>query len=112
MQSKELKKNLLLNCPFCGNEAELKTDYHDDLGIRYWVSCKECGSRQAHSSSKESVIKAWNTRKSIEKIGEPLEIELRRVQKVIKQQDNSLPLKSYCAGLSFALNFIQIYGKE
>ena len=107
-----MSERTLLHCPFCGNEAELKTDCHDDLGIRYWVSCKECGSIQSHSSSKESVIKAWNTRKPIDKIVEPLEIELRRVNKIIKQQDNSLPLKSYCAGLSFALNFIQIYGKE
>lgn len=56
----------LLLCPFCGSKAELKSDHRDLGGSLYWIACKECGCKQAPSIHKESVIKAWNTRKHLD----------------------------------------------
>lgn len=54
MKNKELRE-----CPFCGGEAEL-LDYPEVEA--YCVACLECGVETLFYSSKEKVIKDWNTR--------------------------------------------------
>lgn len=60
----------LLNCPFCGGEAE----YHSDKGptgeVYAWVGCNQCDAMSVHcdvrSMQPEEThpIEAWNTRAS------------------------------------------------
>lgn len=78
MQNKESKKKSeeLLNCPFCGGEAEIG-EFHL-LDKEYRVCCKECRSRTPYSASRDRVIKQWNTRKPMERIVERLEEESQK----------------------------------
>lgn len=66
-------------CPFCGGEAVI----HVSDGVA--VICRECGAASkclvdGHLQGKpdgraiKSVIKAWNTRKPMERIAEQLEV--------------------------------------
>ena len=64
----------LLPCPFCGGEAELMRFPKCDR--KYVVICenKQCmASVGNYSYTKEEAIKAWNTRKPMERIVERLE---------------------------------------
>ncbi len=69
----------LLPCPFCGGEARLHNAVF--LKIEATVVCKDCGARTlTHSSASFSnanmnAIKAWNTRKPIDRIVERLETD-------------------------------------
>ena len=52
-------------CPFCGSEAEVRTDENDE----YYVSCTECfalvgycADTWAEYETEEEAIDAWNTR--------------------------------------------------
>ena len=74
MQNKDCPK--LLNCPFCGGEAdtyeyETEQNIYDPstLGYagteyctKYGVGCRECGCIVAEQMSIEKAITAWNTR--------------------------------------------------
>ena len=62
--NKELKP-----CPFCGGEAE------KEWGIPsiFWIKCTGCGVEGSQHGSLEEAIKAWNTRKPIDKVVEQLE---------------------------------------
>ena len=55
----KMKNKELLPCPFCGGEAEV-LDYPEVKA--YCVACLECGVETLIYSSKEKVIKNWNTR--------------------------------------------------
>ena len=57
----------LLPCPFCGGKAVIK--YHNPL---VQVFCKSCGCGTGATFEKLA-IKAWNTRKPIDRIVEQLE---------------------------------------
>lgn len=57
----------LKRCAFCGGEATL-CNY-------YFVQCEECGVSTLTFITKEEAIKAWNTRKPMERIIERLEEE-------------------------------------
>ena len=67
----------LKRCPFCGGEARM----HKTAFLKYEVEvvCKNCGARTlTHSSASFSdanmnAIKAWNTRKPMDRIVERLE---------------------------------------
>lgn len=48
----------LLACPFCGNDA-----YFENDGSDHFVACEKCGCGTDDWLSKESAVKAWNTRK-------------------------------------------------
>ena len=49
----------LLNCPFCGGDAEI-TKWHEG----YFVECREqrCGGTIGAYKTEEEAIEAWNTR--------------------------------------------------
>lgn len=73
--SKEKSKQLA-NCPFCGGEAKLMR--FPKCERKYVVICEneQCmASVGNYSHSKEKAIKAWNTRKPMEKIVKRLEEE-------------------------------------
>lgn len=88
MSDKKLLKNCpLKNCPFCGGKAETyeyesSRDIYDSdtLGYvdteyftKYGVGCTLCGCIVAEKNSEEEAIKAWNTKKPMERIVERLE---------------------------------------
>ena len=65
----------LLNCPFCGGEAEVVSTHYRDEGLTLWqVRCKtrpydvdggkECYTADSFISfdNKEQAIEAWNRR--------------------------------------------------
>ena len=60
-------------CPFCGGEAE------KEWGIPsiFWIKCTGCGVEGSQHGSLDDAIKAWNTRKPIDKVVEQLETELK-----------------------------------
>lgn len=73
------KTNSLLNCPFCGGEAELITTYDTEM-----VRCKKCfGKTQTFTGDYYDegqmcgmyAIPAWNTRIPMQNIVERLEEE-------------------------------------
>lgn len=80
----------LLNCPFCGGEAEFhRTPVKSNGG---WcdsvvVRCKVCEARtnrvlydaKKHPNGEEydEALKAWNTRKPLERVIEKLENEVK-----------------------------------
>ena len=70
-----MQNDKLLNCPFCGGEAEMTWQRHGFDTMIYWIFCRECGCKQVSSIHKEAVINAWNTRKPMERIVEQLEKE-------------------------------------
>ena len=74
-----MQNDKLLPCPFCNGEAELQQ--FGSIIPYYFISCKECGCRQAESISKEAVLNAWNTRKPMERIVEQLEEKLELAEK-------------------------------
>ena len=66
------KQAKLLNCPFCGGEAELMKGLCE---LDNYVMCLDCRGKTKFYNTKESAIKAWNTRKPMERIVEQLEEE-------------------------------------
>ena len=79
----------LLNCPFCGGEAELNKNYKVKM---YSVQCKDCKCMttfqfdfgEGEEISKNKAVEIWNTRKPMERILERLEdLEKYTEQKAI-----------------------------
>ena len=60
----------LLPCPFCGGEAELLKGLCE---LDNYVMCLKCRCKTKLYNTKEAAIKAWNTRKPMERILERLE---------------------------------------
>lgn len=71
------KKELVLEpCPFCGGEAEIIRNYKTATQeYEYMAWCTElgCNANIDGFVDEESAIKAWNTRKPMERILEQLE---------------------------------------
>lgn len=71
-----MSETKLLHCPFCGGEAKVhsRCSYEETGGeTMFFVRCNDCGSEGSWNYSKEKSIKAWNTRKTVERILERLE---------------------------------------
>lgn len=69
-----MKETKLLNCPFCGGKARLEFDAIGKGKYLYSVSCAdECVTQNRYYDTAEEAIKAWNTRKPMERIIERLE---------------------------------------
>lgn len=69
-----MKEPKLLNCPFCGGEA--KVAHYSNGWDEWWrIICKGCNISQtgSYKTTEEEAIKAWNTRKPMERILERLE---------------------------------------
>ena len=66
----------LLSCPFCGGEAEI-LEHDNGWAIWHCIMCKNCKASQEWRKgyTKEEAIKAWNTRKPMERIMERLKEE-------------------------------------
>lgn len=64
----------LKRCPFCGGEAEI-LEHDNGWAIWHCIMCKNCKASQEWRKgyTKEEAIKAWNTRKPMERILERLE---------------------------------------
>lgn len=70
----------LLKCPFCGGEAELQERFYEWDGRIYdntYVVCTKCYSSSENileikikdrKKREEEVVKAWNTRKPLERV--------------------------------------------
>lgn len=71
-----MKETKLLNCPFCGGEAELLKGLCE---LDNYVMCLECRCKTKLYNTKESAIKKWNTRKPME-----------RILKRLKEEKNAL----------------------
>lgn len=59
-----MSTDIIKKCPFCGGEAEV-------CGY-YFIQCTKCGSSTLTHTNREEAIKAWNTRKPMERIVERL----------------------------------------
>lgn len=68
-----MSKTKLLNCPFCGGEADLSNSAVKKDDTWLWsIECVECGCFM-DDESECHVINRWNTRKPMERILERLE---------------------------------------
>lgn len=66
---------VLLNCPFCGGEAEYIEHGNEKIGLKETVvRCKKCGTKQVHKwlrykfdffYVRNNTVLAWNTRAPI-----------------------------------------------
>lgn len=61
-------------CPFCGGKANFQGNGH-------WISCEDCLAETNYFDYKEEAIKAWNTRKPMDRIVEQLEEEQGKIYK-------------------------------
>lgn len=54
----------LESCPFCGGEAEVKTQDHWDAtrGKTYYVICKACRCRTSDYLGWQGAVESWNRR--------------------------------------------------
>jgi len=64
----------LLPCPFCGNRPNYSASIQDKYGGYCSIYCRICGAGVSGYDTKNSVLKAWNTRSS--PVLEPLSDEL------------------------------------
>ena len=65
----------LKKCPFCGGEARMQKKFFNVESValmRFQVACMECGANNDWYTDKGYAIKAWNTRKPMERIVERL----------------------------------------
>ena len=71
----------LRECPFCGGEVYVsREDCYGNIDDNYLVHCDECGLQFGFINqfeSEEEAIKAWNTRKPMDRIVEQLEEEVK-----------------------------------
>lgn len=70
--SEKTSDKRLLPCPFCGSD-NVGIWHNYMLRHRFEVHCYDCHFGLAQSDTEEKAIKAWNTRKPMERILERLE---------------------------------------
>lgn len=95
--------NELKPCPFCGGEADLN-NVSVKLGEQWlWsIECVECGVF-IDREEKDYVIKAWNTRKPMERIVERLE---ERYKDIPIQYETSYE-EGLGDGIDYAINVVK-----
>lgn len=72
----------LKRCPFCGGEVKQDIDDLDPYRNAYAFLCKDCKMEIIYPySDEEDAIKAWNTRKPMDRIVERLEEERKEITK-------------------------------
>ena len=52
-----MSETKILPCPFCGGEAEIRTNF-----VHHFAICKECNTVSDYMNSKAEAIAAWNRR--------------------------------------------------
>jgi hypothetical protein len=103
---------VLLKCAFCGGEAKLCCADEQNYINYYWIYCKECGCKHPSSIHREAVIKAWNTRKPLERVIERLETEGNLADEERDRCARENPLhfdtaKGYATGIYNAIEIIK-----
>jgi Lar family restriction alleviation protein len=102
----------LLPCPFCGGGAELLKGLCE---LDNYVMCLKCGCKTKLYNTKESAIKAWNTRKPMERIVERLEEEsvLSEEERERSREQNPLQYErvdSYICAIDNAIEIVKEEG--
>jgi Lar family restriction alleviation protein len=102
----KMQNDKLLPCPFCGGEAQ---KFENVMKKGNWfVECRECGAN-VHYRTEESAIRAWNTRKPMERIVEQLEEESDFFG---GEPMGTLQKLYYCKGITKAIEIVRNGGKE
>lgn len=105
----------LKRCPFCGGEAKICDGYIEEfLKTEYmkYVQCNYCKASTKLYFTEKEAIKAWNTRKPMERILERLETELELSDKEKRRADMFQFDRAvgYSHGISNAIDFIKEEG--
>lgn len=78
-----MSETRLLKCPFCGRMPELR---HEEGGFSFIVCTNDgCYTKTDGHLNDESAIKAWNTRKPLERILERLDADKEQAHPVERQ---------------------------
>lgn len=101
-------------CPFCGGEAYINYETMTDEHKIYWaqVLCKKCHCRSAgnwsdrYASAERKEVKAWNTRKPMERIVAQLENEVNRWQESGKENEDEKEL-GVAVGFRYAIKIVK-----
>lgn len=70
-----MSETKLLNCPFCGGEAEL-IKRKSNFPYIHGVWCIGCKCRTSFEKSEEIAIEKWNNRKPVDDVLELIESEI------------------------------------
>ena len=76
-----MSETKLLNCPFCGGEAEL-IKRKSNFPYIHGVWCIGCKCRTSFEKSEEIAIEKWNNRKPVEDVLERLEKKIQPLHNV------------------------------
>lgn len=58
-----IRTSELLDCPFCGKDAEIDDAYDEYEGVQYWeVCCNNCWAVTCRKLTKEEAALFWNQR--------------------------------------------------
>jgi Lar family restriction alleviation protein len=80
----------LKRCPFCGGEVKLHISELDAFRNVYSFLCNDCDMEIIYPySNEEEAVKAWNTRKTLERIVERLEESLDKTMEENSQEWDS-----------------------
>lgn len=76
-----MSETKLLNCPFCGGEAEL-IKRKSNFPYIHGVWCIGCKCRTSFEKSEEIAIEKWNNRKPVDDVLERLEKKIQPLHNV------------------------------
>ena len=110
-----MSEERLLPCPFCGGEAYINYETMVDERTIYWaqVLCKQCHARScgswrnSYTNAEKKEVKAWNTRKPIERIISQAEAEIESSDKYIREYDDSEVQKAFNKGMRVVLEIVK-----
>ena len=107
----EQNKETLKTCPFCGGEAIKSAFSWGNISDEFTIECTVCDARTTVLKSEEA-IKAWNTRKPLERVIERLETEGKLADEERDRCARENPLQfdravGYSNGIFNAIEFIK-----